>query len=114
MGAFTKGQAEKLHFDLHDHRGMYVTLLVLARSGNDWDHGQGRGDLQLRTLGIALPLYPGDVVFFQPSVLPHMVKALKESDAGKRVVVTLFNCMGTGQALRDNGLLTVEEAEQRG
>ena len=30
MAAFTKGQAERLHLDLHDEPGLLVTLLVLG------------------------------------------------------------------------------------
>ena len=111
MAAFTKGQAERLHFDLHDHPGMVVTLLVLARAGGDWDHSDGKGDLLLKTLGLAIPLYPRDVVYFQPSVLPHMVKALSQSDVGKRVVVTLFNCGPTGKYLRENDLYPLVEGK---
>jgi len=111
MAAFTKGQAERLHFDLHDHYGMVVTLLVLARTGDDWNHDDGRGDLILKTLGLAIPLFPGDVVYFQPSVLPHMVKALLESDVGKRVVVTLFNCGPTGKYLREHDLYPLTDGE---
>jgi hypothetical protein len=104
MAAFTKGQAERLHLDIHDHYGMVVTLLVLGRKDNDWNHDNSRGDLLLKTLGLAIPLFPGDVVFFQPSILPHMVKKLAEDDIGKRVVVTLFNCGPTGDYLRKHDL----------
>jgi hypothetical protein len=99
MAAFTKGQAEKLHLDLHDDRSRYTTLLVLGREGGDWDHTEGTGDLQLKILGLSLPLSPGDVVFFQAGVMPHMAKKLKQVDQGKRVVITLFSCERTAKYL---------------
>ena len=55
------------------------------------------------TLGLALPLYPGDVVFFQPGVLPHLVRTLREQDRTKRLVVTMFNCEPTSDFLNRAG-----------
>lgn len=93
--AFANGQSEKLHLDLHDDRHLYTTLLVLGKDGDDWDHSTGRGDLMLPTLGLSLPLYPGDVVFFQPALLPHQVHPLSGDEVGKRTVITMFNCEPT-------------------
>ena len=101
MAAITRGQAEKLHLDLHDNRALMTTLMVLGREGDDWNHAGGKGDLHLPMLGLAVPLYPGDVVFFQPAVTPHLVKLLQQSDLCKRVVITLFSCEKTTKFLEE-------------
>lgn len=93
--AFANGQSEKLHLDLHDDRHLYTTLLVLGREGADWDRDTGRGDLLLPTLGLAVPLYPGDVLFFQPALLPHAVNPLRQEEVVHRTVITMFNCEPT-------------------
>ena len=93
--AFTYGRSEKLHLDLHDDRHLYTTLLVLGKEGDNWDHSTGHGDLLLSTLGLALPLYPGDVVFFQPALLPHAVNPLNPDEVTRRTVITMFNCEPT-------------------
>ncbi|WVQ61872.1 uncharacterized protein L199_006887 [Kwoniella botswanensis] len=103
--AITQGQSEKLHMDNHDDRRLYTTLLVLGRENLDWDHTDGRGDLLLPTLGLALPVFPGDVVFFQPGLLPHRVVALKPEDAKKRVVITMFTCEPTTDYLDMQGIM---------
>jgi hypothetical protein len=59
------------------------------------------GDLILKTLGFSMSLYPGDAVFFQAAVVPHVGKKLKPSDAGERMVVTLFSCEATTKYLED-------------
>lgn len=102
MAAITKGQAERLHLDTHDDPRLYTMLLVLGRKDEDWDHSDGKGALELKTLGVRMPLYPGDVVYFQASVLPHMVKRLQEEDRGKRTVMTLFTCHPTAKFLEKN------------
>ncbi|WVF71050.1 hypothetical protein IAT40_005847 [Kwoniella sp. CBS 6097] len=110
--AITQGQSEKMHLDSHDDRSLYTTLLVLGRKDRDWDHTDGRGDLLLPTLGVALPVFPGDVVFFQPGLLPHLVKALKPEDAKKRVVITMFTCELTTDYLDMQGIeLELAESE---
>ena len=93
--AFANGQSEKLHLDLHDDRQLYTTLLVLGRQGADWDRSTGRGDLLLPTLGLAMPLYPGDILFFQPALLPHAVNPLSAAEVTHRTVITMFNCEPT-------------------
>ena len=65
---------------------------MLGKEGDDWDHLTGRGDLLLPNLGLALPLYPGDVVFFQPALLPHAVNPLNPDEVARRTVITMFNC----------------------
>ncbi|WVQ69647.1 uncharacterized protein L199_007867 [Kwoniella botswanensis] len=84
---------------------VYTPLLVLGRENLDWDHTDGRGDLLLPTLGLALPVFPGDVVFFQPGLLPHRVVALKPEDAKKRVVITMFTCEPTTDYLDMQGIM---------
>ncbi|WVF69425.1 hypothetical protein IAT40_004202 [Kwoniella sp. CBS 6097] len=102
----------EMHLDSHDDRSLYTTLLVLGRKDRDWDHTDGRGDLLLPTLGVALPVFPGDVVFFQPGLLPHLVKALKPEDAKKRVVITMFTCELTTDYLDMQGIeLELAESE---
>ncbi|WVW85881.1 hypothetical protein I302_107919 [Kwoniella bestiolae CBS 10118] len=102
--AVTQGQSEKMHLDSHDDRRLYTTLLVLGHRNQDWDHSQGQGDLLMPTLGYALPVYPGDVVLFQPGVIPHLVKALNPQDARKRVVITMFTCEPTTDYLNMAGV----------
>ena len=98
--AFANGQSEKLHLDLHDdRRHLYSTLLVLGRQGGNWDRATGRGDLLLPTLGLALPLYPGDALFFQPALLPHSVNPLRPVEVAHRTVITMFNCEPTMEYL---------------
>ncbi|WVQ69653.1 uncharacterized protein L199_007873 [Kwoniella botswanensis] len=57
------------------------------------------------TQGLALPVFPGDVVFFQPGLLPHRVVALKPEDAKKRVVITMFTCEPTTDYLDMQGIM---------
>ena len=55
----------------------------------------GKGDLVLPLHGYSIPLYAGDVVVFAASLVPHFVKMLASTDAGKRSVVTMFSCEHT-------------------
>jgi hypothetical protein len=93
--AIGRGQSEKLHLDIHDDQELPTILMVLGNKEDDWDHSGGEGDIQLPTLGLAVPLYPGDVFIFFASLLPHQVKLLPEADRHKRTVATLFTCSPT-------------------
>lgn len=93
--AIGRGQSEKLHLDVHDDEELPTILMVLGKEGEDWDHSDGKGDILLPTLGMAVPLYPGDVFIFYASLLPHQVKLLPEPDRHKRTVATLFTCATT-------------------
>jgi hypothetical protein len=74
--------------------------MVLGDPNNDWDHSTGCGDILLPTLGLAIPLYPGDVFIFFASLLPHQIKLLPEPDRHKRTVATLFTCSRTRSYLQ--------------
>ena len=50
-----------------------------------------RRSLLLPALGLALPLYPGDVGFFQPLLLPHAVNPLNPVEVARRTVITMLN-----------------------
>lgn len=93
--AIGRGQSEKLHLDVHDDEELPTILMVLGKHGQDWDHSNGQGDIILPTLGLAVPLYPGDVFIFYASLLPHQVKLLPEAERHKRTVATLFTCAPT-------------------
>jgi hypothetical protein len=104
--AIGKGQSEKLHLDVHDDEVHPTILMVMGSSDNDWDRSQAQGDLVLPTLGLSIPLLPGDVFIFYASLLPHKVNMLNASDRHKRTVATLFTCGPTRQHLQ------AAEAEQ--
>lgn len=93
--AIGRGQSEKLHLDVHDDEELPTILMVLGDPANDWDHSAGQGDIILPTLGLTIPLYPGDVFIFYASLLPHQVKLLPEAERHKRTVATLFTCSPT-------------------
>lgn len=93
--AIGRGQSEKLHLDVHDDEELPTILMVLGKEGQDWDHSDGKGDIILPTLGLSVPLYPGDVFIFYASLLPHQVKLLPEHERHKRTVATLFTCAPT-------------------
>lgn len=93
--AIGRGQSEKLHLDVHDSEQLPTVLMILGREGDDWDHTDGKGDLMLPTLGLSVPLYPGDVFIFFASLLPHQVKLLPAEERHKRTVTTLFTCAPT-------------------
>lgn len=76
-------------------------LPLLGREGEDCDHSNGDGDLKLPTLGLSVPLYPGDILIFFASLLPHQVKLLPEEERHKRTVATLFTCAPTQMHLQD-------------
>lgn len=97
--AIGRGQSEKLHLDVHDDEELPTILMVLGKEGQDWDHSDGKGDIILPTLGLSVPLYPGDVFIFYASLLPHQVKLLPEHERHKRTVATLFTCSPTRQYL---------------
>lgn len=99
--AIGRGQSEKLHLDVHDSEQLPTILMVLGREGDDWDHSGGEGDLKLPTLGLSVPLYPGDILIFFASLLPHQVKLLPEEDRHKRTVATLFTCASTQLHVQD-------------
>jgi hypothetical protein len=44
-------------------------------------------------------------------VLPHVVKALDESDLGKRSVVTLFNCGPTVEYLKKHDFFPLDDSD---
>jgi hypothetical protein len=98
--AIGRGQSEKLHLDVHDDEELPTILMVLGDPNNDWDHSTGCGDILLPTLGLAIPLYPGDVFIFFASLLPHQIKLLPEPDRHKRTVATLFTCSRTRSYLQ--------------
>ena len=114
--AIGRGQSEKLHLDVHDDEELPTILMVLGKQGQDWDHSEGKGDIILPTLGLSVPLYPGDIFIFFASLLPHQVKLLPEHDRPKRTIATLFTCsptrvyleggkVGQKRKQRDNELL---------
>lgn len=100
--AIGRGQSEKLHLDVHDSEELPTILMVLGKQGEDWDHSNGDGDIILPTLGMAVPLYPGDVFIFFASLLPHQVKLLPKAERHKRTVATLFTCAPTKDYLEGN------------
>ena len=108
--AIGRGQSEKLHLDVHDDEELPTILMVLGNPANDWDHSDGSGDILLPTLGMAIPLYPGDVFIFYASLLPHQVKMLPKADQHKRTVATLFTCTRTRQYL-ESGPGTCEDMD---
>lgn len=93
--AIGKGQSEKLHLDVHDDERLPTVLMVMGEHGKDWDRSNGQGDIVLPTLGISIPLFPGDVFIFYASLLPHRVNALPREEQHKRTVATLFTCAPT-------------------
>jgi hypothetical protein len=97
--AIGRGQSEKLHLDVHDDEELPTILMVLGNKDNDWDHSEGQGDIVLPTLGLSVPLYPGDVFIFYASLLPHKVKLLPEDQRHKRTVATLYTCAPTREYL---------------
>jgi len=97
--AIGRGQSEKLHLDVNDDKELPTILMVLGSPDNDWDHSQGQGDILLPTLGLSVPLFPGDVFIFYASLLPHQVKLLPEDERHKRTVATLFTCAPTRKHL---------------
>lgn len=90
--SFGSGTRELLHFDAHDDQKIMSILIVAAEEGQDWDHSNQKGDIQLPTLGISVPLYPGDIVFFQSAILPHRVVPLDKEDRHKGNIATCFTC----------------------
>lgn len=100
--AIGRGQSEKLHLDVNDSEELPTILMILGKEGQDWDHTNGDGDIILPTLGMAVPLYPGDVFIFYASLLPHQVKLLPEDERHKRTVATLFTCAPTKDYLEGN------------
>jgi hypothetical protein len=99
--AIGRGQSEKLHLDVHDDEELPTILMVLGNPNNDWDHSNGCGDILLPTLGLSVPLFPGDVFIFYASLLPHQVKLLSKADQHKRTVATLFTCTRTREYLEE-------------
>lgn len=93
--AIGRGQSEKLHLDVHNDQELPTILMVLGKAGEDWDHSDGKGDIILPTLGLSVPLFPGNVFIFYASLLPHQVKLLPLEERHKRTVVTLFTCSPT-------------------
>lgn len=100
--AIGRGQSEKLHLDVHDDEELPTILMVLGKENEDWDHSDGKGDILLPTLGLAVPLYPGDIFIFYASLVPHQVKLLPAHERHKRTVATLFTCARTRTYL-ENG-----------
>ncbi|GFZ44326.1 hypothetical protein JCM24511_02048 [Saitozyma sp. JCM 24511] len=49
--AISRGQAEKLHLDLHDDNAIYTSIMVLGEPGELWDSSRHQGHLYLPTLG---------------------------------------------------------------
>jgi hypothetical protein len=98
--AIGRGQSEKLHLDVHDDEELPTILMVLGREGQDWDHSDRQGDIMLPTLGLSIPLYPGDIFIFYASLIPHQVKLLPEAERHKRTVATLFTCTTTKKFLQ--------------
>lgn len=93
--AIGRGQSEKLHLDVHDDEVLPTVLMVVGNKNDYWDHSDGDGDVILPTLGLSVPLFPGDALVFYSSYLPHQVKLLPEADRHKRIVTTLFTCART-------------------
>lgn len=106
--AIGRGQSEKLHLDVHDDEELPTILMVLGRDGEDWDHSDGNGDIILPTLGLAIPLYPGDIFIFYASLIPHQVKLLPEHERHKRTVATLFTCAPTRKYLEHSEDLLID------
>ena len=100
--AIGRGQSEKLHLDIHDDQELPTILMVLGNKDNDWDHSDGQGDIILPTLGLSIPLYPGDIFIFYASLLPHQVKLLPSHERHKRTVATLFTCSPTRVHLKNS------------
>ena len=90
--SFTQAPSQRLHLDTHDDPDTMTVLLVLSEGDADWDRSNSKGDLQLPTLGFTLPLYPGDVVYFQSAVLPYRIVQLDTNDQKKRTIATCFTC----------------------
>jgi hypothetical protein len=67
------GTSEELHSNKYNDRNTLTLLLMLADGDQEWDHSECKGDIQLQTPGLAMPLYSGDMLFFQSAVLPHKV-----------------------------------------
>lgn len=101
--AIGRGQSEKLHLDVHDSETLPTILMVLGAEGDDWDHSDGKGDLKLPTLGLSVPMYPGDVLIFFASLLPHQVHLLPPEERHKRTVTTLFTCAPTQLHVEEEG-----------
>lgn len=108
--AIGKGQSEKLHLDVHDDEVLPTVLMIMGEDGQNWDRSQGQGDIVLPTLGLSVPLFPGDVFIFYASLLPHKVKPLRFEEHHMRTVATLFTCGPTRQHL-ERPLMPAHEQE---
>lgn len=111
--AIGKGQSEKLHLDVHDDDILPTVLMVMGEDGKHWDQSQGQGSIILPTLGLSVPLFPGDVFIFYASLLPHQVKPLRPEEHHLRTVATLFTCGPTRQHLERSRMLATGQGIPR-
>ena len=95
----TGGTGDHLRLDMHDDHDTFAVLLVIYDTDDDPEIS--KGEIQLPTLGISVPLFPGDTVFFQSAVLPHKIVHRDLSDREKPAIATWLTCQRDGKFLQD-------------
>jgi hypothetical protein len=87
--ALSKGHSDKVHMDNTDFRKAYAWIIPLG----DFEGG----DTVLPTLGLSIPVRPGQLLAITASFLPHYIAAI----SGVRYVVTCFSDHFVGCWTRD-------------
>jgi hypothetical protein len=87
--ALSKGHSNNIHLDNTDHKKSYAFIMPLGDFTG--------GDTLLPTLGLSIPVKPGQLLAITASFLPHYISAV----TGPRYVATFFTDLFIGARTRD-------------